>query len=357
MVILHICEYAAPYKGNFIESLQALEGCNGVKNIYLFPERANRTAAFDWIKTLNGDEKCAYIQKKGFFQNLRLLKQIINDHNPDFIFRHFTNIETDLLVKMSFKSEAVVRFFHSMYIPDRNKFKVMFKKVLWKNNAFVGVSRANAQILKDCFENFDVHCIENSVNFSRLKPENHNKETRKITLLAFGYNVKTKGIDLALHTLKKLKVKYDIELLIVAASHRDDVITCINEIFGEHPSYVKVLEPTEDVSEYFNKADIFLSPSRNEAFGYAVIEAAFFEKSIVASRVGGQGELEVDAAYWFESENLDDLYEKTELAINQLYNEDKIITKRITAKKVKKLYSIDNWANTVVHLLTQIPRS
>ena len=42
MTVLHICNYAAVYRGNFIESLEALNrviSAEGGRNLYFLPER------------------------------------------------------------------------------------------------------------------------------------------------------------------------------------------------------------------------------------------------------------------------------------------------------------------------------
>jgi glycosyltransferase involved in cell wall biosynthesis len=54
--------------------------------------------------------------------------------------------------------------------------------------------------------------------------------------------------------------------------------------------------------------DCFISPSREEAFGYAVAEAAYCDCQVVASNVPGQNTMiDIPGIIWIETENIKDL--------------------------------------------------
>ena len=123
------------------------------------------------------------------------------------------------------------------------------------------------------------------------------------------------------------------------------------EISGEEPTWIRFLPQTNSIGKYFKANDIFLSPSRSEAFGYANVEAVYCGNSIVLSRVGGQAQLQIDGAYWFESENVDDFVEKLELAIQELSTPEKQAQRESVKAQVQRIYSIETWAKKVVELL------
>ena len=97
--VLHICDYAASYRGNFIDSLESLETYHDdVENFYLFPLRAQKTRAKEWIDNLNQNGVKAYIQKDNIFKNFALLSQIIKKHKINRIVRHFADPKIDILI-------------------------------------------------------------------------------------------------------------------------------------------------------------------------------------------------------------------------------------------------------------------
>lgn len=109
--VLHICDYAALYRGNFIDSLESLQVYHdNVENFYLFPFRAKGTAAQEWIEDLNNDHKRAHLQESSFIQNFILLSQILKNHKINRIVRHFSDAKIDILIKLLFKGKHVVRF-------------------------------------------------------------------------------------------------------------------------------------------------------------------------------------------------------------------------------------------------------
>lgn len=348
--LLHICGYAAPYRGNFIETLESLDRYGESHNIYLFPNRAKNLVAYEWIKKMNSPQQVAYIQEKSFFKNIFLIKKIVKEHKVDFIFCHFSDYITDVIIKVVFNGKKVIRFFHSMY-EEQKKFKNLIRKIVWNKNMFVGVSQAVSNSLKKEFENFSINTIENAICFERLDRTDFFNSRKNLSFLTMGYNMNVKGTDLALEVVNKLREKYDVCLYIVVAGSRDKIKAYLEKKFGSIPSWVVILPAIENIASYYSNIDIFLSPSRSEAFGYAVVEAAYCRTSIVASKVGGQKDLDVDGVYWFESENIDDFYEKAELAINELSVPQVKENKERVREYIQTRYSLERWSKEVMDLL------
>ena len=167
--VLHICDYAAAYRGNFIESLESLETYHSnVKNFYLFPSRAKGTAATKWIDELNNDRKRAYYQESNFFQNFILLSKILKKHKINRIVRHFSDPKIDILIKLLFKGEHVIRFFHCSCPIIKNPAKRVFTEFVWHKNKLVGVSDAIAREIQQAHPKFSSHSIVNAILFDRL---------------------------------------------------------------------------------------------------------------------------------------------------------------------------------------------
>lgn len=348
--LLHICNYAAPYPGNFINSLQSLEKYEQIKNVYLFPPQANESRAKVWIDELNRDGTCAYIQESSRWKTYLLLKKIMKQHNVDKVVMHFSNLRIDCIVKFAVNKKKIIRFFHNPYRP-RKKSVHLFRNFLWNGNTFVGVSNFVAERLRETFPNQYVCPVVNAIDFARLNQTEDFERNGKIVATIMGWDQRRKGLDLALSAIDKLRPRYDIILQIVAAANGESMNQFIFDSLGKSVDWAFVLPPRNDVATYFSGTDIFLSPSRDEAFGYAVVEDAYCEKSIVASRVDGQAELEIDGVYWFENENVDEMCSQIEKSIIELNAPEKIAQRAKVKEDIQHTYSLEKWSRKVADLL------
>lgn len=348
--LLHICNYAAPYSGNFISSLRSLEKYEQIKNVYLFPHQANESGAKVWIDELNQEGTCAYIQDPSKWKTFLMLKRIMREHRVDNVVMHFSNLQTDLIVKFAVSKKRVIRFFHNPYRPRRKSVHFL-RRFLWNGNTFAGVSNSVANGLKVIFPKQRVCPVVNAIDFSRLDQVEHFDRKGKIVATIMGWDQRRKGLDLALTAISRLRSKYEIVLQIVAAINGEQMDQFIVDTLGQRVDWAIILPPRNDVATYLSETDVFLSPSRDEAFGYAVVEAAYCENSIVASRVDGQAELEIDGVYWFESENVDELCRQIERSIVELNTPEKIAQRSAVKESVQRTYSLEKWSRKVAQLL------
>lgn len=344
--VLHVCTYSAPYRGNFIDSLESLEQYHpNIKNFYLFPVKAQFTPAQGWINELNREQEIAYIQKNNLIANTLLFLRIIKKHRINRIVRHFSDKKIDLIIKLLFNSKNVIRLFHCVPETENSALKHKLKQIIWKRNKLVGVSDNVARDIEAVFPGFDVYSLVNAVHFDRLNNIDEFIKAEGISLLMMGWDYRTKGVDLAIKAVDALRGKYDLTLQIVSGESEAAVRALARDILGEDVDWIRYLPSTNNVGTYFNSNDIFLSPSRHEAFGYANVEAAYCKNCIVLSRVDGQGELQIDGAYWFEPDNLEDFIQKLEQAVTELDLPEKIAQRERTKAQVEQTYSLQEWSN------------
>ena len=349
--VLHICEYAANYRGNFIDSLESIETYHdNVENFFLFPCNAKNTMAKNWIGELNDPHKKAYIQESNMIKNFLLLAKILKKHKINRIVRHFSDPKIDLLVKILFKGKYVVRFFHGDYSMRKNLIKHKIYEFLWHKNKFVGVSDAVTEQVRKAHPNFSTFSIPNAIHFDRLNHQDPFERPEGISLLMMGWDFYGKGADLAIQAALPLQKKYNLTLQISCAANIEKNRELAFEILGEHADWIRFLPPTNNIGTYYRANDIFLSPSRHEAFGYANIEAVSCGNSIVLSKVGGQAQLKIEGAYWFESENVEDFTQKLEAAILERNTPEKIAQRKRVQEEVKHTYSLKEWSNKLVDL-------
>ena len=231
--------------------------------------------------------------------------------------------------------------------------KIIFRR-LYAGNILVGVSQAVSDAVKKFYCGEKVITIENAIYFPRLNEVDSvfKKDVQSISFLTMGYNYWVKGVDLSIQALAQLKNKYDIVLYIAVASHKEELLKKVKELnAGIVPAWIKFLPPTDKIGAYYKNVDFFLSPSRSEGFCYAVVEAAYCQATVIASKIPAQGALEVDNVYWFESENIEDYIKVIELAIaNREKDEDK---KMDITKKVVDRYALSRWATQIIALLKE----
>lgn len=349
--VLHVCDYAAYYRGNFIDSLESIDAYNDqVETFYLFPFRAKGTPAEEWIEALNRNGTRAYFQESNILKTFFTLAKILRKHKINRIVRHFSDSKIDILIKLLFKGEHVVRFFHSYCPVQKNPIKRTLTEFVWHNNKLVGVSDAIANEIRLAHPTFSAHSIVNAIHFDRLDQTEAIDKPDGISLLIMGWDYMRKGVDLAIKATQPLQQKYNITLQIIGGKNEDNIRSLAYDILGEHADWIRFLPLTNNVGTYYRANDIFLSPSRQEAFGYANIEAVYCENSIVLTRVDGQAELKIDGAYWFESENIEEFTQKLEAAILELRTSKKIIQKKRAREQAMHTYSLEVWSKKLVGL-------
>ncbi|MBR4108913.1 MAG: glycosyltransferase family 4 protein [Oscillospiraceae bacterium] len=349
--ILHVCNYAAYYRGNFIDSLESLEKYQpNIKNFYLFPARAVNTAK-TWITELNEKEEIAYYQKNSMLKNIILLHHIIRKHKINRIVVHFSDAKIDVVIKLLFSGKKVIRFFHCGCMPASSTAKQKLQAFLWKHNKLVGVSDAVTDEIRSVHPSFKIYSIPNAIHFERLNQIDPFHKEDRISLMVLGWDYKIKGIDLAIKAVDAVRKKYDVVLQIVGGKSESDVRNQVTKLLGQDVAWIRFLPTTNNIGTYYKHNNIFLSPSRQEAFGYANIEAVYCKNSIVLSKVGGQKDLKIEGAYWVEPDNIEDLKEKIETAILDLRNPEKFAQKERAKSYVEQFYSLEEWANKLANIL------
>ncbi len=350
--VLHICNYAAAYRGNFVESLQRLETAleeKGVTQVYLFPHRAHHTLAKDWIAQMRAEGRQVYWQERFLFGTLRVLHTIRKQYDVQTVVRHFMDNGMDFLVPIVFGKRRVIRFFHSMYGDAVRLLRHRWRRWLYRRDVLVGVSEAVSEELRAAFPKATVTTVTNAVCFDRLDGIPPFAERTGLSCMVMGYNSRVKGVDLALAAVNALRDRYPLTLYIVAASHVEELKTAIRQQLGDIPDWVQILPPREDVAAYYKGVDFFLAPSRFEGFSYAVVEASYCETAVVFSDIAAHRLLRVDPCYRFESENIQAFTEMLERAIAE--NSDMAVQRSTFRQRVTEVYSIERWVNEVCALI------
>lgn len=295
--ILLICDYAAPYKGNFIPSLEYLEDTyKDGKMVYMFPENAKNVV---WMADFQENHR-VYFMSMGFFGKkvnrkiLKELKNILLIENIQIIHTHFLVYNYALFIaKHTFaKKIKIIAHIHNQFTIPSTKSAPIKKFVMEHSyDVIIGVSKSVADGLNKQIKHKNITYIDNAICFSRLdtyeKISLRDHENQKVVLMA-GWPALVKGVDIAAKAILELRNDgYDIKLCIMQSGDFDQTRRCITETIGSYPDWVQILHPREDVATYYNAADVFLSASRTEGLSYAIIEASYSSAMIACSNLLG----------------------------------------------------------------------
>lgn len=356
--VLLICGYAAPYKGNFILSLEYLEDTyKDGKMVYMFPENAKNVA---WMADFLENHR-VYFMPMGFFGKkvnwkiLKELKNILQIEDIKIIHTHFLVYNYSLFVaKHTFaRNIRMIAHIHNQFAIPTTKSAPIKKFVMEHSyDTIVGVSKSVADGLKKSIEHKNITYIDNAICFSRLdsyeKISLRDNDNQKVILMA-GWPALIKGVDVAVKAVKKLREKdMDIKLCVMQAGDFEQTWRCIDEALGVCPDWVEILPPREDVATYYNAADIFLSASRTEGLSYAIIEASYSSAMVCCSNLQGNS-LDIPNNKVFVVNDIDGCYEALYNILN-LSLKEKISYKTITRDFILKRYSMDGWVKEVVKL-------
>jgi len=122
---------------------------------------------------------------------------------------------------------------------------------------------------------------------------------------------------------------------------REDDLTIFNEINknGERVFFTGYL-PNASVAEYFKNADCYILPSLSEGFGLPILEAFYYQTSVLCSNTTSLPEVAGSAAIYFDPYNTQDIAE----AIIKFYDSPSLAGQLIEAgnEQLKKF----SWSKT-----------
>ena len=343
MKVLQICAYAARYGGNFLASLKALEAAleqQGVKTAYLFPETARD---MPWCRELCSRAQVYFAGLNRFSPKVyRQIKAVMAD--ADVIHSHFELY--DCLTAMAKKKhQKLFWHLHDSFeevidLPHRiiNKFQYGW---LGKKATLISPNdHYSSMVAAWGFPGGRIIHVDNAVEFSRLHRENKEIE---YDFLVFGGFYRIKGLDVLMDACRILRDKgVDFRLGVVGYP---DTWRFLEDNYPELKGNIRKLEPSEDVSGFYNAAGAYICASRRECFSYAVLEALYMGKTSIVSRIpGNQWAVGYPSVTAFPTEDAVALAAAME---RQLTEPCSAADRLASAEDVEKRYCARKWAQTI----------
>ena len=356
-VILHVLNYGASYRGNFIDSLEnlgALIGEDSLEHYYMFTRDANNVKSRVWIDELQKQGRRIFFLTGSIARDVQEIKDILKGENVEAIHTHFITMRQYLVIYLATFSKKlpVIMHMHNHSKEARGAIKRVLRRLLYKKCKMIACSESVLKSLERDYPANEKFAIDNGVNFERLEQyseitaaEYGLKETDKV-LLIFGFDFYRKGVDLAVRALDKLRKEgKDYSLLISLSTNFEEVEKHIYAILGDVPEWVKIIQARNDVATLYNFVDVFLSPSREEGLPYSVVEAGYSKCGVVMSDISAQAHLKIPYGIWFASENYEDLACKIVEAIEE--HEKKKSQWEVVKSQMKEAYALDSWSNKI----------
>jgi glycosyltransferase involved in cell wall biosynthesis len=367
-VLQFLC-FRSPYGGSFFKSLLRLEQTlqnDDIETVYLF--HAGSTSDIPWVQDLIREGKKIYFLTGNFLKDLILLKKIVAKHNIKYLHAHFAGAKCFLLFKiiklLYAKDLFVIRHLRNHDRP-RGAINERLRKALNDIDLYIGCSESVAVEFRKNFRvnKEKVTFVTNAIDFRRLDEfeqldrANFHIDPHATVFLMFGFDYFRKGVDVVLEAVDNLvRNNRNVCLLLSLSVNQEFITSKIIQRFKQVPSWLKILDPRDDVASYYNLCDYFISAAREEGFCNALVEAAYCERPIITSDIPGPGFMNIPHTYKFPSESVSGLENAMISAISLTSAQRRKIT---TVQKafVQKNFDLDIWAGQICRLYRTLDKS
>lgn len=356
--IMFICDYAAPYGGNFIASLLELEKeleSKGYECIYIFTIRSEKRA---WINKIIELGKIVKFYDLDNVKDYFAICNVVKKYNVKIAHLHFARISLAIFLKYFSAAQMVVWHIHSDFSLGLNKKNIKLwirYSICGKYIKIVSVSKKISDEMKNVMylpngiaaTRFDNRIVERREERTKLGLTDND-----IMILAFGWSPKVKGVDIAVKVLNRL-IKEDkrYKLYLVCGNDYtvDKMKQYIEEDLQQSLRNICLLNPIENVFLYHKCSDILLSASRSEGFSYTILEALCIGNKCVVSDIPGIAWAKKYALVkTFETENIGACAEC-------IKSTEKIMVDQLkVAKQVNADFSIDKWTKEIIEKIYEL---
>lgn len=346
--------YMGPYISNYIKSELALDERfrkDGNLLIHIFPKNVEH---FAWVKLFRERGYALYFVDvcPRTWKSVSSFRRIFKKEKINLIHVHFGGWDIDARLaaptiptvwhqRMSVNLDtAKRRFYHNLMYKVIGRFKTHH----------IAISDAVNKAITSLTSN-KCYFIPDGIDFDRLQLDKAKTIDKSLPckILLFAFSAIGKGADIAIKACEILNREQQlVELQIVTQGNTDKYLA---ENFSVLPSWLKVLPPISNVSEYYNAADVFLSASRSEGFCNALLEAIYCGKPCVYSDIPGtRWAGDFAGTYMYEVESPESLAEKIKTCVSKPLSITEIADNRELAEQ---RYSLDTWTESVYAALLE----
>lgn len=351
--ILYICDYGAKYTGSFIPAMALLRKLAAEHNqvYFLFPDTARDKK---WLSSLQLPEDHIFFSDFSVKNLAAACKQLARQLNPaeTIVHTHFVGDFRLLAVRRAFS--RVICHYHMM-VPKGTSFSKRIKQFvrccIYRGLIVVGVSEAVKADAQEYFWNVRCECIPNAIDFDMLEkcspdpmllPDDEGTQFR---ILIHGSDFVCKGVDVAVQAINELNKEYANAFRLYMTSNTvEQTLENIRNLTNETEN-ITVIPSVEQIKSLYDAVDLYASPSREEAFSYAVVEASWCDCQVAASDIPGQNTMKpVPGILWFGKDDVQGLKKAILQAKENLSVGDTASVKAAQRAYVTQTFQIREWA-------------
>lgn len=366
-LVLHCAVYAAPYAGNFVRSLCALEKSLlplGMNTAFVFLAGAKQQS---WWEDFVAKHHAYCIESISENGKCKELAKIIKELDPAIIHTHFEgyDVPVAMAVKSCHSKARIVWHMHDVLAYHQNPLKRLYQYFCFfrhycyygRGVSAIGVSKqildftsGYRRLMGGAFLRSTV--IANGIDISRIVQRKSLQQHAPYTFLTFGGRNVQKRVDLLLDAASRIYKGNNIRVLITKGTDTGQVV---DDFFNGHvPDWCMVIAQSDDINSIFAQADCFVSTSVHETFSYAICEATVYGLTVIQSDIEGtKWNAGNPSTHVFRSEDVVDLAE----AMKKVMSEDPTnLTNKIKETQSRNIidYSLDAWCGKIINFYEEV---
>lgn len=346
--IVMVASYGGPYGGNFIPSLIAYDKVAkelGYRTVYIFPGFVSECA---WVSEMREvADKVYFVPYHQYtLNNVKRIRRICKEENAAIVYSRMSG--WDITARMAMPRLPMIWHMELglNLTSKRQKIKYYIKyRILGFGKTYhIAVSDKTTEVINSLHVKNKCEWIPNAINLKRLNKRHEYSFRKPVRLLTFAYQPIIKGFDLALDACGVLNAdnkKYEL-----MASAQELTYKYIKQRYmDDAPEWLKLIPPTDNISELFDAADILLCPSRSEGLSFANLEAIYSGLPVVYSDIPGNNLLaDFEMTEAFKTCDSVDLAEKIkDCSVKGVALESQEQNRRI----IEDHYAIQSWTERV----------
>lgn len=269
------------------------------------------------------------------------LRKLIKTINPDVVLSFWTSRAIISIIAGYKLGIPIVACEHTAYCKARMDANIIRWIIYRFAAAIVSLTREDALRYKKINKN--TYVIPNGVN--DLKILHRHREEEKVVLFVGRWS-REKGIDMLIDAWNRIARKYSGWKLRIIGDKED--LKYVDEVNEKIDKYkledsIEIKQPTNEIMEEYDKADIFVLPSRWEGLPMVLLEAMSRGVAVVSFDCPtGPRDIIKDneTGFLVEADNIEMLSKRIELLINE-----KKIRKEIGERANKDIYINYNCEN------------
>lgn len=262
------------------------------------------------IRVIKLDSLQRDIKLSGDWQSFKKIYKILKQEKPDII--HLNSSKAGGLGALAGRLARIPKIIFTAHNWDFNaprkdhqKFVTYFLHwltVMLTHKTIAVSYKTKRDISHLPFMNKKIVVIHNGIEAFEPTPREEARKfltgeehSQKLVIYSLSELHKNKGIDVAFRAIKLLPEQTRNNLLycVAGTGEEKEVLEKLAEEL-EIQNNIKLLDFVENAKKYLLGADVFLLPSRNEAFPYVILEAGLLGMPIVTTNVGGVPEVVKD---------------------------------------------------------------